>query len=147
MTKLLRSVRGELAGKAHAGIYPSAKKAAAFFGHDLSTEHRWRLSGAPHLTRYLEQAPNKWRALARMRVHELAKQEIRRLTQPQVLERFRELSREFSETLVQTMDQSADEVDRAAADERLSALAAERAALRERLADAHLTEADVWRTR
>lgn len=147
MKTKLGLVRGALAGKAHAAIYPQAKKAAALFQHDLSTEYRWRLSGPPHLTRYLLQAPNQWRLWAHMRVQEQAREQIDGLPRPQLFERFRALQAEFGVTLAQTMDMGAREIDRAQADEKLAALAAERAAIRERFEAEGLTEADVWRGR
>jgi hypothetical protein len=143
LSQHVRGVDGAFAAKAHIAIYPSAKQAAGALGHHIATEHRHRLTGPPALTLYLKNARDKWRLAAHMAV--LVREEtVDQWTRPQLIERFRELQADFAQTLVQTMDMGAPEVDRAAADEKLSALASERAAIRVRFAREGLTEADIW---
>lgn len=143
VSRHVRGVDGAFAAKAHLDIYPSAKQSAALAGHHISTEHRHRLSGPPALTLYLKNARDKWRLAAHMEV--LARGEtVERYTQPELIARYRELQSDFAQTLVQTMDMGARQIDRAAADEKLSALAAERAAIRVRFEKEGVTEADIW---
>jgi hypothetical protein len=135
-----------LFGRAHARAYPSPKRSAALHGHHLATEYQHRKSGPPSVVRYALNAHNKFRLVARMKV--VAHQEIVEQWSPaQRMDRFRELRVELAlaeAELVRMETRNASQLDMAEADERISELRAERAAIRAIFAKVGITEADVW---
>ncbi len=144
MNLTTRDATRSLAGRTHAAVYPNRKRSARLNGHSLGTDYRWTEVGPPALTRYIENAEDPWRLAAHMRVRANAETIQKRSTLENV-RRYRALRYEVTLAYAEILkldDSGASQVERAAADENLSALAAERAAIR--LALSHMSDSDIW---
>jgi hypothetical protein len=145
MTPHARTVERQHAGRAHAAIYPSRKGSAATFKHHLATEYTWVHAGPPALARYAILAPDKWRFAAHMNTLAYA-ETIAKWTPAKCVERFTELRKELAlaEAHIEVLE--ADGVSQgeiAGAEEHVSALRAERAAIRLRFEKERMTPAQI----